>query len=60
MNLLLDGYEQLGNGAAEILMKSMQDEGIEEDFLSLIDELSVKVHEFGWCEDPDCEEEQGG
>ena len=57
INLLFSGYAQIlpDNEGTKILMNSLKDEGVEEDFLALLDEIGDKVHEFGWCEDPDCE-----
>jgi len=56
LNLVIGGYQQMDGGKyADILMRSLVAEGVAEVFLELLDELGEKVHDLGWCEDPDCQ-----
>ena len=56
LNMIIGGYQQMDDGRpADILMRSLEKQGVADVFLDLLDELGDKVHELDWCEDPDCQ-----
>ena len=52
---MLSGYLQDDcREFAERLAKTIEHDGLKDEFMAFVEELGKKVHEKDWCDDPEC------